>query len=139
MPHRQSIPPSPWALDYQNCTSTELRKFIKSRVNLTRGKALRNSRSDKMSLIIRLRKLDHAATFPRFMELPSELRLAVYESLLVDARESGGMGESGGDESGTFRLHAPASPTAVLCASKQIYSEAQSTLCKENKSGGKSL
>lgn len=73
------------------------------------------------------------------MDLPRELRLAVYELLLVDTRESGGSGEPGDDEPKRFTLHTPASPAAILCVSKQIYSEAQSILRKEDKSGGQGL
>lgn len=73
------------------------------------------------------------------MELPAELRLAVYELLLVDT----GLGEKRRNREinnydyigGRSKVH-PA--VALLRASKQVYSEARPVLYnKGNKVGGK--
>jgi hypothetical protein len=64
------------------------------------------------------------------MKLPPELRLRIYELLLVDTRERSGHGSitnwyNGRDR---FRLH-----PALLGTSEQIYSEAQPVLYRKNK------
>jgi hypothetical protein len=120
---------SEWSLDYEKCTAAELRDFIEARTSATLSKKERRTiqNCNKYQLANRLVTLDLASTFPRFMELPAEIRLSVYELLLVDTR--------GRDSSGfvtnwnrRYRLH-----TAVLRASKWIHSEAQPVLYKKNK------
>lgn len=92
---------------HETVEKTEVGAYSSSDSNAS-STTLRSSRSDKLSLITRLRKLDQANTFPRFMELPPELRLAVYESLLTDTRVRIW---SGNDAPAI--LH-----PAILCASK---------------------
>jgi hypothetical protein len=65
-------PQSPtWALDYDECTTAELRKFFEERT----GTALNEEQLQKVRehgsypLIDRLRQMDREARFPRFTEL----------------------------------------------------------------------
>ena len=62
----------------------------------------------------------------RFMELPPELRINIYEALLVDHRAHDERGWLLGNDD--CKLH-----TAVLRTSKQIYSEARPVLYGKNK------
>jgi len=67
-----------WLLDYDRCSLEELRAFIEERT----GAAV----NDREILAAHLRKMDQAREFLRFMEPPPELRINVYEALLVDNR-----------------------------------------------------
>lgn len=113
--HSDSHSPSlaPVTLDYEYCTAAELCEFLKERT----GTTINKEQSDNVDLLTkRLRELDRQWTFPRFVELPLELRLDVYEALLV--------------ESDT--LH-----PAILRTSKQIHSEALPVLYRRNKFGAR--
>jgi hypothetical protein len=107
-----------WQLDYDKCSLQELRTFIDKRT----GSAV----DAKELLIAHLRRMNQTKKFPRFMELPPELRISVYEALLVDDRIRGEKGRLVGDQD--CKLH-----TAVLRTSKQIYSEAMPILYSQNK------
>lgn len=120
-----------WFLDYKKCTPAELRRFITDRAgNMLDQRGLRKLQfCNRVKLTYRLRKMDQDGKFPRFMELPPELRLGVYQSLLVDERVwSDGKSDwqAGYDD---YRIH-----PAVLRTSKQIYSEAMPILYDQNKS-----
>jgi hypothetical protein len=124
------LPAADWSLDYESSTAAELRQLIYDRLSATlSAKEKRTIRNcNRYHLINRLRKLDHEGSFPRFMELPPELRVIVYEYLLVDTRKE--------DAAGWFYHMGYGSSAlcpAVLRTSKQIYSEAQSILYKQNK------
>jgi hypothetical protein len=108
-----------WLLDYDRCSLEELRTFIEDRT----GAAV----NEREILAAHLRKMDQTRKFPRFVELPPELRINVYEALLVDnrARDEKGWLK---DERDKCRLH-----TAVLRTSKQVYSEARPVLYDRNK------
>jgi hypothetical protein len=100
---------APVTLDYEYCTAAELYEFLEERT----GTTINKEQSDNVDLLTnRLRELDRQWTFPRFLELPPELRLHVHEALLV--------------ESDT--LH-----PAILRTSKQVHSEALPVLYKRNK------
>jgi hypothetical protein len=132
MPRHYKLEGSPWSLDYEKYPAAELREFIEARIGTTLSEKERRTigNCNRYQLANRLRKIDLASTFPRFMELPPEIRLSVYELLLVDIRERSDYGlitnwYSGPDR---FRLH-----PAVLGTSKQIHSEAQPILYRKNK------
>lgn len=110
MPSDGHSPPlAPVIVDYENCTAVELCEFLEERTGTTVNKV----QLDNVDLLTnQLRELDRHWNFPRFMELPPELRLDVYEALLV--------------ESDT--LH-----PAILRTSKQVHSEALPVLYKRNK------
>lgn len=78
MPQTNTIttPPSPFALSYTTCTTSELRAFYKTRTGLPAR------RRGKPSLARHLTHLDATATFPLFA-LPPELRTLVYADLLT--------------------------------------------------------
>lgn len=107
-----------WLLDYDNCSLEELRASIENRT----GAAV----NEREILAAHLRKMDQTSTFPRFMELPPELRINIYEALLVDHRARDERGWLLGNDD--CKLH-----TAVLRTSKQIYSEARPVLYGKNK------
>lgn len=122
---------SAWSLDYEKYAVAELRELIEARIGTTLSEKERKTiyNCNRYQLANRLHRIDQASTF-RFMELPPELHLRVYELLLVDERERGNEGyvvDWNGAPS-RFRLH----PT-VLQTSKQIYSEAQPVLYRQNK------
>lgn len=90
-----------------------------------------------MKLTSGLRQMDRESTFTRFMELSPELRVTVYEYLLIDSRTRDGdeAEEKEADwrtSKEDFQIH-----LAVLRTSKLIYSEAQPILYKKNKFGVK--
>lgn len=118
-----------WSLDYKKYTAAELRGWIEARMSTTLGEKERQTirNCNRYQLANRLHKLDLASTFPRFMELPKELRLSVYELLLVDTRERFGYGMVKNWNSG-HKLY-----PAVLGTSKQIHSEARPILYRKNK------
>lgn len=68
-----NLPPrSPtWSLNYEKCTTAELRKFIEDRTGTTlTGEQLQQVQDHGSSqLIDQLRQMDREARFPRFMEL----------------------------------------------------------------------
>ncbi|GAB7336228.1 hypothetical protein MBLNU13_g08993t2 [Cladosporium sp. NU13] len=80
-----------WSLEYEKYPAAELRTFIEARIGTTLSKKERRTigNCNRFQLEKRLYKLDLASTFPRFMELPPELRLSVYELLLVDTSVAG--------------------------------------------------
>jgi hypothetical protein len=106
-------------LNYDNCSLKELRAFIEDRTGA--------AANEREILAAHLRKMDQTRTFPRFMELPPELRVNIYEALLVDNRARD---EKGWllDDRDKCKLH-----TAVLRTSKQVYSEARPVLYSKNK------
>jgi hypothetical protein len=108
-----------WLLDYDRCSLEELRAFIEQRT----GAAV----NERGILAAHLRKLDHTRKFPRFMELPPELRIDVYETLLVDDRPRDQKGWLI-DDRDDCKLY-----TAVLRTSKQVYAEARPVLYNKNK------
>lgn len=133
-PSRPSMPKRPaWSLDYEKYPAPELRTFIEARIGTTLSKKERRTigNCNKFQLAKRLHKLDLASTFPRFMELPPELRLGVYELLLVDTRErdeDGLVKDRDDEQPDNSKLH-----PAVLRTSKQIYAEARPILYQKNK------
>lgn len=122
---RLHLPPQAltWSLDYDECTTTELRKFFEERTGtpLDEGQLQKVRDYGSYPLIHRLSQMDREATFPRFMELAPELRLCVYEALLIAPK-----GKHGRD--GIPKIH-----PAILRTSKQVYSEAMPVLYKKNK------
>ena len=122
---------SAWSLNYKKCTPAELRKFIEDRTGATLSEEERQTiRNCNLSqLVNRLHKLDRASTFPRFMELPQELRDLVYEELLVDTRERDEHGNVSSRNSAktTFKLY-----PALLQTSELIHSEAHRVLYRKN-------
>lgn len=121
-----------WSLDYEKYPAAELRTFIEARIGTTLSEKERRTigNCNRFQLAKRLCKLDLASTFSRFMELPPELRLGVYELLLVDARErdEDGLVKDRDGEPYSFTVY-----PAVLRTSKQIYAEARPVLYQENK------
>lgn len=120
--HMQPQTPT-WALNYHECTTEELRKFLEERTGttLTEGQLQKIKDHDSYPLIDRLRQMDREATFPRSMELAPELRLGIYEALLIATKTAHKHDE-------VSALH-----PAVLRTSKQVYSEAVPILYKKNK------
>lgn len=106
-------------LNYDNCSLKELRAFIETRT----GAAV----NEREILSAHLRKMDQTRTFTRFMELPPELRVNIYEALLVDNRARDARGWLL-DDRDQCRLH-----TAVLRTSKQVYSGARPVPYSKNK------
>ena len=134
MPRHKSVPPSACSLDYEKCTLQELRTFICDRTTtpLSERDLQRIQNCNRDQLTNRLHKLDQICTFPRFMELPPELRVKVYEPLLIDTRvkdEDGRIDWT--DIPAGMRKWGTLHP-AMLRASKQIYLEAQPILYKQN-------
>jgi hypothetical protein len=122
--HSRLRRPTPtWSFDYKKCTIAELCKFFEERTGTVLNEAQLQKVRDHGSypLIDRLREMDRERTFPRFMELPPELRIGVYEALLVTAAGNN-------KHRGMPSIH-----TAVLRTSRQVYSEARPVLYKRNK------
>lgn len=67
-----------WLLSCERCSVDELRALIEDRT----GAAV----NEKEVLVGHLRRMDQTRDFPRFMELPPELRVNFYEVLLVHDR-----------------------------------------------------
>jgi hypothetical protein len=92
-------------------------------------------------LINQLRTLDQEGSFPHFMELPSELRLSVYELLLVDTTEVDQLEQpykvAWNSIIDSRRFNDNTLHPAVLRASKRIYSEAMSILYTQNEFSAK--
>ena len=111
-----------WSLDYQKCTTTELRKFFEERTGTTlnEGQLQKVRHYGRYQLVDGLRQMDREATFPRFMELAPELRLGVYGALLTATKKKH-------RQEGEPALH-----PAILRTSKQVYSEAMPVLYKKN-------
>jgi hypothetical protein len=65
-------------------------------------------------MVSRLKRLDAKRTFWHFMDLPPELRLEIYQRLLIDGQEKG-------------KNH-----SALLRVSRLIHSESEPVLCCEN-------
>jgi hypothetical protein len=63
---------------YGKCSLAELRRFLKDRTGVDFDR-----KTNRVKLTARLRELDRNRTFPRFNELPPELRLRVYDLLLA--------------------------------------------------------
>ena len=101
------------SLDYHSCSVADLCNFLLSRTTLTLATI---RKLNKAKLISRLNKLDTHRAFRRFMDLPPELRLNVYEQLLSIHGEENGKHHS-----------------ALLRVSKAIHSEAEPVLyCKNS-------
>jgi len=132
MPRYKMLPATKWSLDYEKYTPAELREIIYDRMGATlNSKETRTIQNcNQYQLINRLRKLDWEASFPRFMELPAELRVSVYELLLVDASKQDGNEANyvwQSLERNSSTLH-----PAVLRTSKKVYSEARPILYQKN-------
>jgi hypothetical protein len=119
-----------WFLDYTKCSLAELRKFIKSRtiIKLSTTAHWKLNVQGRLHLVARLRQMDQDATFTRFMELPPELRAGIFESLLVDKRVWDEEKSDWVFSYDNYQIH-----PAVLRTSKQIHSEAKSTLYDQDK------
>lgn len=70
---------SRFAMDYENYSIAELRRFVRDRTFRVPPKSKKRA-----TLIAQLRTLDQIVRF-RFLELPAELRNEVYRYLLSDA------------------------------------------------------
>lgn len=104
---KQQRSPTP-SLNYRSCYVVELRHFLQNRTTLP-AKAIQ--KLNKAKMVSRLTKLDTQRTFSRFMDLPPELRLGIYQRvLLIDGKESG-------------KNHA-----ALLRVSRLIHSESEPVL-----------
>jgi hypothetical protein len=119
-----------WFLVYTKCSLAELRKFIKSRTitKLSTTAHWKLNVQGRLHLVARLRQMDQDATFTRFMELPPELRAGIFESLLVDKRVWDEEKSDWVVSYDNYQIH-----PAVLRTSKQIHSEAKSTLYDQDK------
>lgn len=119
-------------------TAAELYKLVQDRIGATLSE--KDNRKlqtySRRRLIKRLRKLDQERPFP-FMKLPPELRVSVYELLLVNTIEV--------DQRYSYAWNIITEGSgygntlypAVLRTSKQIYSEAMPVLYKQNKFNAK--
>jgi hypothetical protein len=67
-------------LDYRSCDVGELYDFIKSRTTLPAA-AIR--KLNKAEMVTHLKTLDTPRIFGRFMDLPTEIRLDIYQRLLL--------------------------------------------------------
>lgn len=128
-----SLVPAP--LYYEKCTTVELCKFLEDCTGVAPSKAqLQKIQGYGNYLLIdHLRELDAKRSFSRFMQLPPELRLVVYEALLIpELRSTVHEALVLEDEP----LEHDATPSsihpAILRASKQIHSEAMPVLYKQN-------
>jgi hypothetical protein len=99
-------------LDYRACDLGELYDFIKSRTALTAA-AIR--KLDKAEMVTHLVTLDTQRIFSRFMDLPTELRLDIYQRLLLINGQQDGKNHS-----------------ALLRVSKLIHREAEPVLYCDN-------
>jgi len=97
-------------LDYRSCDAGELHGFVKSRTTLTAAAIL-----SKAELVTHLQALDTRRTFTRFMDLPTELRLDIYQRLLVINAQQNGKNHS-----------------ALLRVSKLIHRESEPVLYCDN-------
>jgi hypothetical protein len=101
-----------FALDYSSCTIEELRQFCLDRL----GSAPVRDAS-KEDIIHHLHQADKEAQFPRFTELPAELRNRVYQELLMVERS---------------RYKRDHLWPQILSVSKQLYAEAEDVLYADN-------
>ena len=108
------------SLDYNKCTPTELRTFIRNRSSLTSSNSAELEDFLKPHLVARLGMLDKHSRF-RFLDLPPEIRLEVYRHILV-AR----------DCSEPFEAADQIIETSLLRTCKLIYKEAEQVLYGEN-------
>jgi hypothetical protein len=110
---------TPYTLDYNMCTPSELRDFIRNRTSLTpaESEVLRDYR--KSHLVVHLLYLDQNATF-RFLDLLPELRLEIYRYVLVGRKN--------------WALRAPDRPVdpAILRTCKAVFTEAEPVLYGDN-------
>ncbi|EGP86344.1 unnamed protein product [Zymoseptoria tritici ST99CH_1A5] len=111
-----------YALNYQNCDLTELRKFYIQRHALTDISGIAVHDLTKGELIAALESLDHTSTF-HFLDLAPELRLMVYPHLLSHHYNQ------------TLELGPPSPASAfpeILRASKLCYKEARDILYEQS-------
>lgn len=114
-----SLHESTGLLDYSKCSPAKLRDFIRARTTVGASEnELKQWR--KPSLVTRLRTLDKRITF-RFLDLVPELRLQVYEHVLVKPNHTA----SG--------RRAPANGAALLRTCKLVHEEAEPILYRDNK------
>jgi hypothetical protein len=99
-------------LDYRACDVGELYDFIKSRTALT-VTAIR--KLNKAEMVTHLKTLDTQRTFSHFMDLPTELRLDIYQRLLLINGQQDGKNYS-----------------ALLRVSRLIHREAEPVLYCDN-------
>ncbi|KAF7186751.1 hypothetical protein HII31_11983 [Pseudocercospora fuligena] len=93
-------------LCYDSCSISELEKYIKAR-----GIHKHPEKLNRGTLIKRLMSADEDREFPRFMDLPPELRNSIYESVMDEYAKP---------------LTNPAQPPFAL-VSRQVRNEALST------------
>ena len=106
------------SLDYNKCTSTELRTFIRNRSSLKPSDSEELVHFQKSHLMARLEMLDRYPRF-KFLQLPPELRLEVYQYILV-ARNCEALGDGG-----------QVIETSLLRTCKLVYEEAAPILYGE--------
>lgn len=70
-----------YALRYETCTLKECRKFVHQRTGIEQS-----PRSSRTAITKKLRKLDEENTFPRFLDLPTEIRSIIYGHLVLPER-----------------------------------------------------
>ncbi len=104
---------SPNGLDYNTYTDVEPRHFLEARL-----RKVVDDRCPREDIIQNLRRLDRKPSFSRFLELPTELRCAVYGYLL----------DLGPPDIAERRTCFP----QILRASKEIYREAEDVLYGSN-------
>ncbi|KAK3066396.1 hypothetical protein LTR53_017281 [Teratosphaeriaceae sp. CCFEE 6253] len=98
---------------YDRCSAAKLRKFVEDRT----GEKV--PKMDKVCYVQRLVALDAQWTFPRFLALPPELRIKIYEHLLR-LRDS------------KLRPFRTVCAPAILATSSEIQNEAEDVLYCEN-------
>ena len=110
---------TPHTLDYTICTPSELRDFITNRRKLNASDSDALGICHKSHLVACLQSLDKNATF-RFSDLAPEIRLAVYQHLLVRLHP------------GTQNASHETIETAIMRTCKAIYLEAEPVLYGDN-------
>ena len=107
------------SLDYNKCTPTELRAFIRNRSSLKPSDSEELGHFRKSHLMARLEMLDKYSRF-RFLDLPPELRLEVYQYILIARNRD------------ALEFPRQVIETALLLTCKLIYKEAAPVLYGEN-------
>ncbi|OQO11701.1 hypothetical protein B0A48_03428 [Cryoendolithus antarcticus] len=96
-------------LEYPKCKIGELRRFLSDREAIDNRASSPGSRLDKSSMVKRLRELDKSASFHRFNDLPTKVRLIVYGYTLAHKAPD-------------------CAQTEILRVSKSVHAEAEEVL-----------